>query len=879
MDIEKPVWEVLLEGTFDDDNSKADKYYGAGRYVKTVFDDYCLVVLSRMIVFEDSNDGWFSFQSLADEYEGCPDYYERESVLLAKRVYRYLKEKELNDDKLPLPVGNENNDFWLTILFHKSFEQERRLWKVRSELRDVINDNSLCETRKWSDHQKKRQKKDIVKSVIKFLINNEKNEYSITDIKNGINYIKNDKSFNNPISYCRASSPTVESGTQERADPNYFYNKDGRYGLTGWLDTKEDEADVCKKPLPNNQKTELRDSLRNVEYAPTNKEIVDNLSPLLTKKTPEDKRAIQETAWNNISEAAIYFTYRSSKAQNYRGFAFGYPTYFYKKEDINIFGKPIRIKMALLSWGEEADSAFIECKKNGIEVDGIRIEGVKIWDQDRKDEYELREDGPFHYGVEVPSMIIQKYARVVDNKYVYTDIIEFMLKAILGDKKMTTEKMTNLLKARKQLILNGAPGTGKTYTAKEIAAHIVAEDQFSNEAKTVHVVPESENAHAEAKANQSDITPGKQPTPIDNSTDGNNPATTENNTFQTQPVQPSYETLLPEQRARIEIVQFHPGYDYSDFIIGLKPVLIQDDQDGKTIYTKPIPQPEYEKNDPGKLVERKLEGKVTLAYAWQNGVFKEFAEKAAKNKEENGDNADKFVFIIDEINRADLSNVFGEAFSRLEADYRGKEVILPSGHKFSIPENLYIIGTMNDIDRSVESMDFALRRRFAWHEITAEDSAHIIKDKVQNKAPEEKREKFKPLIDALQTAMTEINNIVAGKYKGDDNDLKNLGLGTEYQLGGAYFVPDAKKYKDFNPDDEEQRNNIRDDLWNHHIKVILNDYLRGNKNKEIILGKFEGIYNGAFVEWNEGQKKRDAQPSKGTGSSDQGADAGEAAEE
>lgn len=313
--------------------------------------------------------------------------------------------------------------------------------------------------------------------------------------------------------------------------------------------------------------------------------------------------------------------------------------------------------------------------------------------------------------------------------------------------------------------------------------------------------------------------------------------------------QPSsrYKSLKDSEKKRIKIVQFHPGYDYSDFIIGLKPVLIQDD---KTIYTEPIPQPEYDKND-----TRKLKEEVTLAYAWQNGVFKEFAEKAAENKKEKGVEADNFVFIIDEINRADLSNVFGEAFSRLEADYRGEDVILPSGHRFQIPENLYIIGTMNDIDRSVESMDFALRRRFAWHEITADDSKIIIDSRVKNQS----------IATALKIAMKAINSVIAGtpadqidseipvghnipegvKELMNSGDLKNLGLGTEYKLGGAYFAPDIEN---INSDDTDQIDKIRDNLWNHHIKVILNDYLRGNKNKGVIINKFEDIYEKAFNE-------------------------------
>ncbi len=101
----------------------------------------------------------------------------------------------------------------------------------------------------------------------------------------------------------------------------------------------------------------------------------------------------------------------------------------------------------------------------------------------------------------------------------------------------------------------------------------------------------------------------------------------------------------------------------------------------------------------------------------------EFCKKAAQLGEQ------PCVFVIDEINRADLSRVFGELFFALESGYRGKPVEnqyaslreANEEKQFSVPENVFIIGTMNDIDRSVESIDFALRRRFAWYEVRANE--------------------------------------------------------------------------------------------------------------------------------------------------------------
>ena len=466
---------------------------------------------------------------------------------------------------------------------------------------------------------------------------------------------------------------------------------------------------------------------------------------------------------------------------------FGFKIQMYNDENMNEDGSPKTLKLGI--W---------------FDPDSCILSRIKALQDKWKTLYgEKSVEGDFLLIPEEKLKNAEDYQRDDDSGSTgkrYYRILTEVLKELLGDGRMTPKELAELVEARKQLILNGAPGTGKTYTADIIAKMIVL---------------------------------GKTEEEVKNLGEEDKKQITE----------------------RTKKVQFHPGYDYSDFIIGLKPALIQDD---KTIYTEPIPQPEYDKNAPTELVERKLKKEVTLAYAWQNGVFKEFAEKAAENKKEKGVEADNFVFIIDEINRADLSNVFGEAFSRLEADYRGEDVILPSGHRFQIPENLYIIGTMNDIDRSVESMDFALRRRFAWHEIEAEESVHIIK----NKVPEDKREKFKPVIEALQEAMMAINDIIAGKNEKVDDILKNLGLGTEYQLGGAYFAPGAENYENFNPDDEEQRNNFRDDLWNHHIKVILNDYLRGNKNKKEAVGSFYQAYKNAFNKKFNGQNKGDAQTPK-----------------
>nr|WP_237076511.1 AAA family ATPase [Mycoplasma phocoeninasale] len=137
---------------------------------------------------------------------------------------------------------------------------------------------------------------------------------------------------------------------------------------------------------------------------------------------------------------------------------------------------------------------------------------------------------------------------------------------------------------------------------------------------------------------------------------------------------------------QVKLVQFHPSYDYSNFIQGIMP------------------------NKSG-------------GFELRNGIFKKFIDKAKDDLDSN------YIFIIDEINRGEISKIFGELFFLIEKDYRGEHWAIDSqysylsGEKFYIPENVYIIGTMNEVDRSIETLDIAMRRRFAFINIDAETSA------------------------------------------------------------------------------------------------------------------------------------------------------------
>ena len=201
--------------------------------------------------------------------------------------------------------------------------------------------------------------------------------------------------------------------------------------------------------------------------------------------------------------------------------------------------------------------------------------------------------------------------------------------------------------------------------------------------------------------------------------------------------------------------------------------------------------------------------------------------------------------IIDEINRGEISKIFGELFFSIDPDYRVKreqisgnavsdtvksfaiqtqyQNLIPKisddcfRYGFFVPNNVFIIGTMNDIDRSVESLDFAMRRRFAFVEFIANEHLGML----DNITDEPTKELAKKKMEAL-------NKAIVDPQKGN--------LSTAYQIGGAYFV-NVNKYK--NSED------MWEDLWNYHIKGLLFEYYRGQPNVSGIVDMLKKEYENA----------------------------------
>ena len=407
-------------------------------------------------------------------------------------------------------------------------------------------------------------------------------------------------------------------------------------------------------------------------------------------------------------------------------------------------------------------------------------------------------------------------------------------------------EFSSMLIKSKNLIFRGAPGTGKTYLAKEIAADIIS------------------NGYED-----------------------------------------KYDCLTDEQKKQVEFVQFHPSYDYSDFVEGLRPKVNDDGtmgfelQDG--IFKKFVAcaRKNYEDSQktredvekevtvqesmeeffsdiefgvdtfktingneftitgvddkhinisiPGNAtvnrlalnldeVRRMLEsgqkfgrikdittffGKTfaTQGYSYDFAIYKAIQAKKFTTSKEKTKQAElkKYIFIIDEINRGEISKIFGELFFAIDPGYRGKAGEISTQYsnlhsdpdeKFYIPENVYIIGTMNDIDRSVDSFDFAMRRRFRFVELKADKHLEAINESIED---EDRRSEAIRRMSELNKAIAEVED-----------------LNENYQIGAAYFA--KLRTLDF------------DQLWTDYLQPLLQEYIQGMYDEEGIMNRFARAY-------------------------------------
>ena len=409
-------------------------------------------------------------------------------------------------------------------------------------------------------------------------------------------------------------------------------------------------------------------------------------------------------------------------------------------------------------------------------------------------------------------------------------------------KEMKTSKYQayiDLLKQTHNLVLTGAPGTGKTYMAREIAKEMGAESMFVQFHPSYdytdfveglrpidngegHIVFERKDGVFKEfcrKAVQNLIDSSKSVEELSDETywkmlleefvnDAIDNATTfktvNGSEFVITGMTESYVSILNEQNAKASILN-----------VNIHEILTLLFNEITLEYVRDI---------------RRYFGRMfgTQADSYTFVIVKKIREKhqrASANKVNQKHSSRiqerDYVFIIDEINRGEASKIFGELFYAIDPGYRDDkdnpvqtqyQNLIPTSDVFAkgfyVPRNVYILATMNDIDRSVESMDFAMRRRFTWKEIKPECTEDMLDNLGQS------------LADSTKETMHRLNNEI----------VATDGLGAAYSVGPAYFM----KIKDLKGDFSA--------LWNMNIEPLLREYLRGFRAIDDMMEKFRKAF-------------------------------------